>query len=256
MVKQSIVAVSLFAAIACGSSPSPTSPEPSTAAAASVTAITIARGASTGAGFQLSATAALSDGTAKDVTTLATWRATTPTLATVNAAGLVTVLESGDATFEAAYQSVTGSMRMAVVQVRFAVTGRVATVFPNEPRYVSGISVIVTSGTNTGAFAISDDNGYFTLSGLRAGVMNLGATRPGYYGWVLNGLHLDDNQEIGVTLFPLPPINSAGERATAQCNDATWTWTDTTARACLGHGGIAWGVCPGPLCEILTSKIR
>jgi hypothetical protein len=256
MVKQSIVAVSLFAALGCGTSSSPTSPAPVATAAASVTSISIARGASTGAGFQLSATAALSDSTTKDVTTLATWRATTPTLATVDAAGLVTVLETGEATFEATYQSVMGSTRMAVVQVRFSVTGRVATVFPNEPRYLGGMTVSVTGGANAGAFAISDDNGYFTLSGLRAGVMNMGATRPGYYGWVLNGLHLDGNQEIGVTLFPLPPINSAGERATAQCNDATWTWTDTTVRACLGHGGVAWGVCPGALCEILTSKIR
>jgi hypothetical protein len=37
--------------------------------------------------------------------------------------------------------------------------------------------------------------------------------------------------------------------ATARCTDLTWTCSPTRfPNPCLGHGGIACGVCPGPFC--------
>jgi hypothetical protein len=66
------------------------------------------------------ATARLSDGSQKDVTALADWRASNPAVATVEA-GRVNLLDSGELTLSAAY-------RGAVAQIHVGVT-----IFGNAP---------------------------------------------------------------------------------------------------------------------------
>ena len=55
--------------------------------------------------------------------------------------------------------------------------------------------------------------------------------------------------KIAVELFPTPPTNSSGATATGRCNDGSWTWATSRADACVNSGGLAYGVCPGPLCK-------
>jgi hypothetical protein len=255
MVKRLLVVASLLAAVACGSTsnPSPTAPTPvdATVSALAVTATPPSAGS-----FRLKSTATLSDGTSKDVTTSTVWESSDRTRATVSAAGVVTIVESGDVTFQGTYLAVVAALRMAVVQTRFKVFGSVSPVFPNQPRYLPGVRVDVVSGLDTGMFAVTDASGNFEIAGLRSGILDLRAQPSGYSMWTLMGIHLEADQNIDATLFPVPPVNASGERATAQCNDATWTWSQTTDRICFGHGGVAWGVCPGPICDALKSSIR
>lgn len=95
---------------ACGETQSPTAPSPPPTA--TVSAVTVG-GASAGALFQLTAMAQLSDGTSKDVTTLAAWSSSDAQIATVTG-GLVTVVGGGEVEVRATYQDASGVIRLLV----------------------------------------------------------------------------------------------------------------------------------------------
>lgn len=96
---------------ACGDNPTPTAPSPPPTA--SVAAITVTGGGSTGAPVQLTAMAQFSDGTGKDVTTLAAWSSSDAQIASVTG-GLVTVVAGGEVDVRATYQDVSGVIRLLV----------------------------------------------------------------------------------------------------------------------------------------------
>lgn len=99
-------------ATACGSSsPNPTAP---TSPGATVSAVVVTSASTSGASFQLTATARMSDGNARDVTGAATWESSNPVLATVSSTGRVTVVGNGELDVRATYQSVAGSMHLLV----------------------------------------------------------------------------------------------------------------------------------------------
>ena len=82
---------------------------------ASVSTITVSGSAPTvGGTSQLTATAAMSDGTTQDVTASATWQSANTGAATVSATGLVTGVASGTVVIQATYSSVTGSVSLTV----------------------------------------------------------------------------------------------------------------------------------------------
>jgi len=92
--------------IACSNS----STSPST-----VSSITVSGAApAVGAAVQFTATAALSDGTTQDVTSLATWQSSDTTEATVSSTGVVTAIAAGNVNVTATYQSVTGTDQITI----------------------------------------------------------------------------------------------------------------------------------------------
>ena len=221
-----------------------------------MSALTVTSGPAAGAGFQLTAMVTLSDRTSEDVTRTAVWTTSNSALAQVSDAGLVTVLSGGDVDFSATYESTVGSLHVVVVQTRWTVTGVVSTAFPNLPRQLPGVTVAITYGRDTGLVAVTDANGRFAFANLQSGVVNFAVVAAGYSSWTLSGLHLARNQTIDPTLFPTPPSDATGAGATAQCNDASWSWTQSLGGACDTHGGVAWPVCPGPLCPLSTQSAR
>jgi hypothetical protein len=109
-----IAGVAIITLAACGSagnSPSPTAPSAATVAAVAVTSASPAAAA-----FQLTATARLSDGTARDVTSSAAWTSSNPLLATVSPTGMVTVVGSGELDVRATYRNVTGALHLLVTR--------------------------------------------------------------------------------------------------------------------------------------------
>ena len=98
---------------ACGSTTSPTasSSQPSVLAVAITGTFSLT---SAGQTSQLTATAALSDATVQNVTGTATWSSSSPAIATVSAAGLVTAVGSGTATISVSYQGKTASVGVTV----------------------------------------------------------------------------------------------------------------------------------------------
>jgi hypothetical protein len=88
---------------------------------------------------------------------------------------------------------------------------------------------------------------------LHPGEIGVEAVKDGYSLWRLTNLILDHDRDLQVVLYPNPPQNPAGVAATARCNDGSWSWAQTRADACTANNGIAYTVCPGPLCQSVTT---
>ena len=72
--------------------------------------------------FQLTATARMSDGSTRDVTSSAAWESSNPGIAAVSSTGMVTVVGNGELDVRATYQNVMGSMHLSVAEHVVAVT--------------------------------------------------------------------------------------------------------------------------------------
>lgn len=116
-------------------------------------------------------------------------------------------------------------------------------------RAISGAVIEITQGPNAGRTTVSGADGSFAIFGLAAGRASVRATKGGYQAWTSKDFDLQSDTKLAIELFPTPPVNSSGASATGRCNDGGWTWSSSRADACANNGGLAYGVCPGPLCK-------
>jgi hypothetical protein len=239
-----VAGVALLLLSACSSNSTPASPTSGTPTVSSVAVTNTVVSASV---LQMKATASLSDGTTRDVTAASTWATSNVAVAVVSAGGQVTILSSGDVDVRATYQSVTGTMRLALAQ-KFALSGLVTEGPPTEGP-LANVKLTITSGADAGAIVTSDAKGAFRFNTVTAGLMSLDATKDGYLLWRVTDLTIDRDRQLELELFPTPPINGAGATATARCGDGSWSWAPTRGEACTINGGVIYGVCPGPLCD-------
>jgi hypothetical protein len=201
--------------------------------------------------FQLTATARSSDGSTQDVTRSATWESSNVQLALISASGYVTILGNGDVDLKATYQSVTGAAHVSVsVPKTFTMTGVVSEVAPNV-HGIAGARVQIVGGDH----AFSDDHGAFTIPGVSEGRTLIEVTRDGYQIFDTETVLLDHGPPLTINLYPTPPTGPDGMSATARCNDGSWSWAQTRADACPANGGMAYAVCPGPLCTTASSYV-
>jgi hypothetical protein len=227
--------------------PTPTTP---TATVSSVT-VSSPTASATAPTVQLSATARMSDGSTRDVSATSAWSTSNSSLATISATGLLTVVASGEVDVRATFQTVTGTLHMTLTRaptVRFALSGVVREAMPSAGT-VANVRVVLTAGPDADRSTVTDASGFFRLDNISPGVVSMEARKDGYDLWQLTNLNVDADRILDVTLFPAPPKNDAGASATARCNDGTWSWAATRADACTANGGVAYGVCPGPLCD-------
>jgi pectin methylesterase-like acyl-CoA thioesterase len=131
---------------------------------------------------------------------------------------------------------------------QYAVGGMVQSI-EKPTRAVSGAVIEVTQGVNRGKFAVSDDSGSFAIYGLAPGAIKVQVSKGAFDVWASKDFDLQADTKIAVELFPAAPRNSSGAAATGRCKDGTWTWTTSRTEACVNSGGVAYGVCPGPLCK-------
>lgn len=107
------VAAFTLAAFGPSASPGPAAPGPSP----STTVVAVTGSPASADSVQLTATAQFSDGAIRDVSGAAQWESSNASLATVSSTGLVAICRrGGEVEFRATYQSVTGSMRLLVIQ--------------------------------------------------------------------------------------------------------------------------------------------
>ena len=97
-------------AAGCGSASSPLTPTP--APTATVASVLVSSVSTTGAAFQMTATALLTDGTSLDVTNVAVWVSSNTALASVSSTGVVRVTAAGEFDIRATYQAVVGSSHL------------------------------------------------------------------------------------------------------------------------------------------------
>jgi len=242
---------------ACGST-SNTTATPATPTAATPVAVGVSATATTSTTSQLMAVASFADGTTQDVTTTATWQSSDSSMATVSATGLVTSVSGGTVDVRATFRTVVGTLRLSMASspaFRAAVTG---IVLEGSTRSVlRDARVVVSASPDAGMSTVTGAGGLFTLSGLSAGSVTLTVTKDGYQPSTNPGIAIGGNTNVELWLFPIPPVNAGGASATARCEDGTWSWA-TTLPACDKQGGVAYPVCPGPLCigDIRASRTR
>jgi len=194
--------------------------------------------------FQLTATARGSDGSSQDVTRSATWESSNAQLASVSASGYVTILGNGDVDLKAIYQGVMGAVHVHVSLPRtFTMSGTVAEAAPNV-HPIAGARIQIVGGDHT----FSDNRGVFAIPGLPAGRTLVEFSKDGYQTLETEVVLANDDAQLTIKLYPTPPKGADGMSATARCNDGSWSWAHTRTDACAANGGMAYAVCPGPLC--------
>ncbi len=200
--------------------------------------------ASPASSFQLTATAKMSDGSTSNVTDSASWQSSNTQIATVSSTGFVTATGTGQVDITAAYGGVSGTAHAAVTSTAaFTISGVVTEVAPNaHPVAGARVQLLV------GAHAFTDDHGAFSLGGVPPGRTLLEVTADGYQVWEQDAEVTDHDVKVDIQIYPKPPTNADGATATARCKDGSWSWASTQAEACTANGGVAYAVCPGPLC--------
>jgi len=241
-----------FAACAGNTNGNPAAPGP----VPGLFELRVTSGAMTDATIQLTATGRFVDGSSRDVTSSATWISSDPTLATVSSTGLVTAVGNGPVEVRATYQGVTGVLTLQVGRPiqRFGVSGIVREV-GEASGGLGGVRLEIMRGPGAGTVATSDASGSYRLAGVM-GMVDITASKPGYIDWRLQNLTVDHDMQMDVGIYPTPPTDASGARATVRCQDGTWSWAQTVADACTGHGGVLYGVCPGMLCSASVSTFN
>jgi hypothetical protein len=205
---------------------------------------------------QLTATATLSNGSTQNVTNQATWSTTNTTAATVNSTGLVTAGASGDADIRAAYQGITGTVRVRVVIAApssYSLSGVVTE--SKGGKALPGVSVQIVGGLSTS----TGSNGSYSLSGL-TGTITVRLSVIGY-GNQEFGITLTGNATRNVSLEPSLSESSIGicnvsgsvtadcGTASAFCKDGWYSCSQNRSGTCSSHGGVKCWLCPGVLCN-------
>jgi hypothetical protein len=165
----------------------PTPPATPPVVTPSVTAISIqgkTQLTAVGETTALTATASLSDGTTKNVTTAVQWSSSFPATVSITPGGLATALRLGASSVGALYNLAGGSKFASVsVQVTppgtFAVTGRV-----REPGS-SGIPGVQVRELTSGASMLSDPDGQYSMGALTAA--RLSFDKAGFEPTVMDG---------------------------------------------------------------------
>jgi hypothetical protein len=224
---------------------------------AAVTAVTIASANVSPTTMQLSATAKFADGTSHDVTSMAAWQSSDASVATISTTGLLTIVGNGSLDARAVYQSVTGSLRLNVSKTdptaRYSLTGLARETPPNA-HPLANVRVQVTTAGEGELSVMSDANGKFTFPSLPNALVEIEATKDGYLLWKVSNMGMGSDKVIEVNLYPTPPKNASGDSATARCKDASWSWSSSVSDVCSNNGGIAYTVCPGPLCSLVVTQ--
>ncbi len=105
-------------------------------------------------------------------------------------------------------------------------------------RALSGARLVVMSGPDAGAAAVSDGDGAFVFPSLPAGPIDLEGRKAGYLAAMFTSASVPD-VVVDVALYAIPPRDAAGVPATARCNDASWSWSQAPVRGCATRGGVA-----------------
>lgn len=230
---------------ACGSSSSPAAPATVVVSSAAVKSLHVAGPALVvGDTKQFTATASFADGTQQDVSGLSSWSTSNTTVATVDQTGKVMAIAQGEVYVRAAFRGVSGSEYHNVTPLLyFKAAGTIAETPPGFA-VVPNARVEIVAGANMGNATTSDANGNFSFGTMRGDDYTFKVTRDGYQDLLQKVSLTRDLTNITVLLYPAPPPG-----ATARCRDKSWSYAATRASACTANGGVAYWVCPGPLCN-------
>jgi len=232
----------------------PTAPSPAQPATPgpAVSVLVITNQMVNDATMQMIATARFTDGTTRDVTTSSTWASSNTAVATISPTGMLTIVANGSVDVRADFQGTSASLHLALTRApdprtHFALSGFAREVTPGT-QVLDNVRITIAEGPDSGTKVTTDASGQFRFASVSATRVSLEATRDGFQLWRMTNLMIDRDTQIQVVMYPTPPTNANGETATGRCKDSSWTWATSIPNACTDHGGLAYGVCPGPMC--------
>jgi len=233
---------------ACGQSSSPASPS-SAGVSVPVSNVAVKSLHVTGPALvvgdtkQFAAVATFADGTQQDVAAFATWSSSDTKIATVDTTGKVTAVAEGNVSIHAAFRGASDSEYHNVTPLLFFKAAGTVSEVPPGFSAVPNARVEIVGGSNVGTTVTTDTAGNFNFGTMRGDIYTLKVTRDGYQDLTQTVTLTRDIANIAILLFPTPPIG-----ATARCKDKSWSFGSDKASACARNGGVAYFVCPGPLC--------
>jgi hypothetical protein len=235
-----ILAAAVWAA-ACGGGSSPTQPSASTEVVNSVSVN--GRSMAESETQQFTAQAELPDGTTKDVSALAKWSSSDPTVASVSPTGLVTGLKEGSTNIKAQYSNKSGQKNTSIRALKVGTLAGAIDDAPPAFKSLGGVLVQVMDGPNEGQATTTDGNGYYTFV-LHQGSFTVSYSLDGYI-TVTKSVALQDlSKRVDLLMYPVPPPG-----ATARCKNKSWSFALDRGSSCTRTGGVSYWVCPGPLCQ-------
>ena len=236
-----------FAAIGCSSPASgPSAPSTPPAVPAAVKSLHLVGPPNSyivvGDTAQFAAMANRTDGTTTEVTSQAVWTTSDPTIFSVAAGGKVTAVRVGSADIRATWEGFTDKdYTTAQPFLTFTLYGAV-TEAPPDFAPIAGARVSITPA-GAAADLATDGSGNFSFPPLKGGPYTVTVRRDGFVAQTRSVTLTRDTRAD----FPLQPVPPPG--ATARCKDRTWSFTTDRSAACARNGGVAYVVCPGPLCQ-------
>jgi hypothetical protein len=108
---------------------------------------------------------------------------------------------------------------------------------------VPGARIEIVSGVEAGTATLSEGSGAYSLGQVKGGAYTLRASRDGFIEQTKT-VTVGRNFRADFFLYPNPPPG-----ATARCKDKSWSFAAEQSAACTRGGGVAYWVCPGPLCQ-------
>lgn len=197
-----IVICSLLLTQACGSD-SPVTPTPQSVTLTSVSISGASGTPSMGDHATLKATANFSDGSSQDVTAQAVWDSSNRAVADVSSGGSLTIVAAGVADIRATYNNVSGVLHLTIAAAaRPILRGTVTDADNGQP--LTGVSVQVLDGANSGRSTQTDGSGSYTLDNLVAGSFTVQFSKASYT-TATRGMTLSTDARIDLSLTPVAP---------------------------------------------------
>ena len=142
-------------------------------------------GIDNGTAQQLIATGSYSDGSAQDVSSIATWSSSATAVATINSTGLASAVASGQSTIQASLSSINGSTVLTVSA--FSLGGSLNTARRDHTAtLLNNGKVLIAGGYDTNGNVLTSAELYDTTAGTFAATGNLNAARRNQSATLLN----------------------------------------------------------------------
>jgi len=253
------IGVILFWLTACGTETQPTpvtpTPQPTASPIASVSISGVPVSPAIGGSAQLTARITRQDGTASDGTSQVTWLSSDVSVASISAAGLLTIAAPGEADITATLQAVRATAHLTVPRpgpVLYDLDGVVHETAPTDDVVLSGATVGIhyvgcPTCPHDNESTVTDASGRFRLGGLEAPGFAFVVTKPGYdvvsYG--IMDLPRDQHPTIAVS----PSSLVVHELFSKDCRSSSAPGSATTRFAVHRDGVLHRGPYFGPTSE-------
>lgn len=233
-----------LAVMACHSGQQPPSAPSVDAPRPTGLSIEVKAGARTvGESEQLTVFVSLSDGARKDITAKVSWTSSDERIATVSAAGLLTIVGVGETAITANYAELTATARILVPRfipppLSYTITGMAHESAPTEHVALAGARVEIVGDTPlAGQTFTTDWRGRFSLPPVLDAGFAIKVKKPGYEDVQRDIVMLPRDQQLDIDVPPVRRVLNVAVSGKNDCVDLPSVRFSTLP----GGNGFSWG---------------